>query len=71
MLRDAKHISQSQVLGYEDKTNVNEFSGGVGKGLAQTQLTIPFLLSSTHQQQGYQTSENTQYSYKTLLQKGC
>ena len=38
MLRDAKHISQSQE--YE---NVNEFSGGVGKGLAQnsTHYSIP------------------------------
>ena len=40
-VRDVKHISQSQE--YEDTTNANEFSGGVGKGLAQnsTHYSVP------------------------------
>ena len=59
------HFTISRIRRHD---NIDKFSGGVGKGLAQTQLdhySIP--TTPAHHQQYYQTTENTQHSYKTLL----
>ena len=60
--------ARAQSSAQKDTTNINEFSGGVGKGLAQnsTHYSVP----TVHNTPPTRLS-NTQHSYKTLLQKGC